>query len=183
VTGERFEIRIAGAGGQGVVHAGLMLAEAAVLSGLSATHSQVYGPESRGGTSRSDVVIADGEIGFPLADTVDVMLVLNPESWAKRRREAGSGIRMLVDSIAVGGEEHPGVEIHPIVETARLVSGGQLVAGVVGLGVLNAHTGVVDAEALREAVAARVPSRHRAMNLEALAAGGALVTGVTTGAA
>jgi 2-oxoglutarate ferredoxin oxidoreductase subunit gamma len=180
MTGNRFEVSIAGAGGQGVVTAGLMLAEAAVLSGLSATHSQVYGPQSRGGTSRSDVVIAEGEIGFPLTDTLDVMLVLNVESWAKHRGGAGGSIRMLVDAVAVGGEEAPGVEVFPIVETARLVSGGQLVAGVVALGVLHAHIPVVGMEALQQAVAGRVPSRHRTMNLEALAAGSALVTGVSS---
>lgn len=177
MIGDRFEISIAGAGGQGVVTAGLMLAEAAVLSGLSATHSQAYGPQSRGGTSRSEVVIAEGEIGFPLTDAVDVMLILNGESWAKRRGEAGGATRILVDAIALRGEEAPGVEVFPIVETARLVSGGQLVAGVVALGVLHAHMPVVGMEALQQAVAARVPSRHRAMNLEALAAGHALVTG------
>lgn len=175
----RVEIRIAGAGGQGVVTAGLMLAEAAVLSGLRSAHSQVYGPQSRGGNSRSDVVIARGELGFPLADAVDLMLVLNSESWTKGRKETGGVTRILVDSVALGEEEPPnGVEVFPIVETARLVSGGQLVSGVVALGLLQAHTPVVELEALRQAVAARVPARHRSMNMDALAAGAALVTGV-----
>jgi 2-oxoglutarate ferredoxin oxidoreductase subunit gamma len=175
VIGDRVEIRIAGSGGQGVVTAGLMLAEAAVRCGLSATHSQVYGPQSRGGTSRSDVVIAKGEIGFPLTDAVDLIVVLNGESWAKHRGEAGGATRMLVDAVAADGEDASGVEVFQIVETARLVSGGQLVAGVVALGVLHAVRPVVELEALQHAVAARVPSRHRAMNLEALAAGAELV--------
>ena len=174
MVNERFEVRIAGAGGQGVVTAGLMLAEAAVLGGLRATHSQVYGPQSRGGTSRSDVVIARGEIGFPLADSVDLMLVLNRESWERHAAEAGV-VAMLVDSVAVGGADVTGAEVYPIVETARAVSGGVLVSGVVALGLLQAHTPVVEIEALRQAVTARVPARHRAMNLEALSAGAGLV--------
>jgi 2-oxoglutarate ferredoxin oxidoreductase subunit gamma len=171
----RFEVRIAGAGGQGVVTAGLMLAEAAVLSGLRATHSQVYGPQSRGGTSRSDVVIAQGEIGFPLADSVDLMLVLNRESWERLAPVVGGAVGMLVDSVAIGGVEMPGVEVFPIVDTARLVSGGVLVSGVVALGLLQAHTPLVELGALQQAVAARVPARHRTMNLDALSAGAELL--------
>jgi Pyruvate/2-oxoacid:ferredoxin oxidoreductase gamma subunit len=63
-----------------------------------------------------------------------------------------------------------------VVDTARAISGGQLVSGVVALGVLQAHSSVVDAEALRRAVAARVPAQHREMNLDALSAGMQLVT-------
>jgi len=81
----RDEIRIAGAGGQGVVTAGRILAEAAILSGREATHSQVYGPQSRGGASRSDVVISSEAIGFPLADSIDLLVVLSPARRALRR--------------------------------------------------------------------------------------------------
>ena len=81
----RSEIRIAGAGGQGVVTAGRILAEAAILSGSNATHNQVYGPQSRGGASRSDVVIAGDEIGFPLADEIDLLIALSGEAFGPAR--------------------------------------------------------------------------------------------------
>ncbi|MFV2040054.1 MAG: 2-oxoacid:acceptor oxidoreductase family protein [Acidimicrobiales bacterium] len=171
----RNEIRIAGAGGQGVVTAGRILAEAAILCGKQATHSQVYGPQSRGGASRSDVVIADEEIGFPLADHVDLLIVLSGEAYTRYQPELGRDARLIVDTGCVPGSLGGTTVAFPIVDTARSVSGGQVATGVVALGVLQAFAEVVDAEALRQAVAARVPSKHRDMNLDALAAGMGLV--------
>jgi len=173
----RNEIRIAGAGGQGVVTAGRILAEAAILSGSDATHSQVYGPQSRGGASRSDVVIASDEIGFPLADNIDLLVVLSSEAYARYEPELSEEGRLIVDSRCAPSDLNGGAYQFAVVDTARMISGGQVVTGVVALGVLQALEGVVDADALREAVAERVPTKHREMNLEALRAGVELVTG------
>lgn len=173
----RNEIRIAGAGGQGVVTAGRILAEAAILSGREATHSQVYGPQSRGGASRSDVVIATEPIGFPLADSIDVLVVLSAEAYARYEPELDADGSLIVDDRCAPDLLKGNAAHFRVVDTARAVSGGQLVTGVVALGVLQAHTEVVDADALKEAVAARVPSQHRNMNLDALAAGMRLVGG------
>lgn len=173
----RSEIRIAGAGGQGVVTAGRILAEAAILSGSNATHTQVYGPQSRGGASRSDVVIATEEIGFPLADDIDLLVALSGEAYSRYQPELGERGRLVVDSRCAPIFLNGNSSRFPVVDTARAVSGGQLVTGVVALGVLQALAGVVDGEALRRAVAARVPARHREMNLEALRAGMQLVDG------
>ncbi len=167
----RREIRIAGAGGQGVVTAGRVLAEAAILSGSKATHSQVYGPQSRGGASRSDVVIATEAIGFPLADSIDLLIVLSAEAYAKYQPELDGEGTLIVDARCAPDSLNGDVARYRVVDTARAVSGGQLVTGVVALGVLQAHTGIVDASALEEAVAMRVPAQHRNMNLDALAEG------------
>jgi 2-oxoglutarate ferredoxin oxidoreductase subunit gamma len=171
----RSEIRIAGAGGQGVVTAGRILAEAAILSGSNATHSQVYGPQSRGGASRSDVVIATGEIGFPLADAIDLLVVLSSEAYSRYQPRLGDHGCLIVDSRCAGATGDEEVARFPVVDTARAISGGRLVTGVVALGVIQRHVGVVDADALHRAVGARVPARHRAMNLRALGAGMQLV--------
>lgn len=176
----RSEIRIAGAGGQGVVTAGRILAEAAILSGRDSTHSQVYGPQSRGGASRSDVVIATENIGFPLADSIDILVVLSAEAYSRYVPELGDDGRLIVDGRCAPDSLDGDARQFPVVDTARAISGSQLVTGVVALGVLQALEGVVDADALREAVAARVPARHQKMNLEALAAGMELVDGGST---
>ncbi len=173
----RNEIRIAGAGGQGVVTAGRILAEAAILSGSHATHSQVYGPQSRGGASRSDIVIATEPIAFPLADDIDLLFVLSSDAFDKYEPELGPDGHLLVDTRCAPESLNGSATRYPVVDTARAVSGGQLVTGVVALGVLQAHTQCVEAEALRQAVAARVPAQHTKMNLEALSAGMGLVGG------
>ena len=173
------EIRIAGAGGQGVVTAGRILAEAAILSGKMATHNQVYGPQSRGGASRSDVVIDSGEIGFPLAYDLDILIALSREACTKYQPELGANARMIVDRDCGPDVSPESAILFPVVDTARSVSGGLLATGVVALGVLQQFADFVDTEALRQAVAARVPTKFREMNLDALEAGMGLV-GVPT---
>lgn len=174
---DRNEIRIAGTGGQGIVTAGRILAEAAVLSGSNATHSQVYGPQSRGGACRSDIVIANGDVGFPLADDIDFLVALTTKAYTRYCPELRVGGYLLVDSRCDPALLDSSHLSFPIVDTARSVSANQVVIGVVSLGLIQAFTGVVDTEALRQAVAARVPPVHRLMNLQALSAGMGLVEG------
>jgi 2-oxoglutarate ferredoxin oxidoreductase subunit gamma len=159
-----------------VVTAGKILAEAAIASGLNATHSQVYGPQSRGGASRSDVVISSVPIGFPLADSIDLLIALNSEAYAKYRPELNGRADCVYDSRCEVGEDDGGSPF-PVVDTARAVSGAELVTGVVALGVLQAYADLVDADALRETVLRMVPARHKKMNLEAVNAGMEMVNG------
>jgi Pyruvate/2-oxoacid:ferredoxin oxidoreductase gamma subunit len=116
-------------------------------------------------------VIATESIGFPLADSIDLLIVLSAEAYAKYEPELGVEGSLIVDDRCAPDSLNGNAAHFPVVDTARAVSGGQLVTGVVALGVLQAHTGVVDPDALEQAVAARVPAQHRAMNLDALAAG------------
>ncbi len=167
----RSEIRIAGTGGQGVVTAGRILAEAAILSGKNATHTQVYGPQSRGGASRSDVVVSNEAIGYPLADEIGLLVVLSGEAFDRYASELGSSGRMIVDGRCAPEALDSSSTSLPVVDTARAICGGQLVTGVVALGALQAFSNVVDADSLRRAVTARVPARHLEMNMDALTAG------------
>ena len=71
----RYEVRLSGEGGQGIVLAGVILAEAAAIyDGKNATQTQVYGPESRGGASKAEVIISDEEIDYPKAMSVNLLL-------------------------------------------------------------------------------------------------------------
>ena len=167
----RVEIRLAGSGGQGIVLAGVILAEAVILAGKNAAQSQVYGPESRGGATRADVVIADGDIGFPQAQALDVLVALTQEACARYAGDLRPSGLLVADAKAV--REPPAGEWRtcplPIAETAEK-TGSLLAANVVALGALAELTCVVAAEALERAVAARVP-RQRELNLRALEAG------------
>ncbi len=178
----RSELRIAGTGGQGVVTAGRILAEAAILSGKNATHTQVYGPQSRGGASRSDVVVSNDLIGYPLADEIGLLVVLSGEAYDRYVPELGDLSRMIVDSRCTPESLNGNATSLPVVDAARAICGGQLVTGVVALGALQAFSEVVDADALRKAVSARVPARHIEMNMEALQAGMDMVGAPATAA-
>ncbi|MBU1740547.1 MAG: 2-oxoacid:acceptor oxidoreductase family protein, partial [Proteobacteria bacterium] len=77
LPGPRIEIILAGSGGQGMILAGLILAEAAGLyDGRQVAMVQNYGPEARGGTSKAEVILSDQTIDYPLCTAVDVLLAL-----------------------------------------------------------------------------------------------------------
>jgi 2-oxoglutarate ferredoxin oxidoreductase subunit gamma len=166
----RLDLRLAGAGGQGIVTAGRVLAEAVLRSGGAASHSQAYGPASRGGASRSDVVVSDAEVGFPLVQDLDALVVLTGEAYRKYRGDLAEGGILVADSDAAE-DDAAGVVVVPIVETAQRLVGSDVASGIVSLGVVSMLLDVVDHDTLEETIAARVPERLRDANLEAFAAG------------
>ncbi len=97
---QRYEIRFSGAGGQGLILAGVIMAEAAsIYDGKQAVQSQSYGPEARGGASKSEVIISDTAIDYPKATVVDALLALTQEACRQvltrpeRRRRAADRFR------------------------------------------------------------------------------------------
>jgi len=95
----RYEVRLSGSGGQGLILVGKVLAEAAAIyDGLNATQSQSYGPEARGGASRSEVIISDGDIDYPKAENIDILLALTQEACDKYIIDLKEGGVLLIDS-------------------------------------------------------------------------------------
>lgn len=96
---ERCRIIFSGSGGQGVITASIIIAEAAVLyEGLNAVQAQTYGPEARGGATRSDVVIADGDIRYPKVIQPNVLVCLNQKAYNKFSGTIRPGGLLLTDS-------------------------------------------------------------------------------------
>jgi 2-oxoglutarate ferredoxin oxidoreductase subunit gamma len=178
---KRLEIRLSGSGGQGLVLAGIILAEGAVMfDGKNAVQSQSYGPEARGGSSKSEVIIADGEIDFPKAQAVDLLLALTQEAADKYAHDMKPGGTVVVDTDLVTAP--PAGEFRvvslPVTRIARDDVGKAFVANIVALGALVALTGVISREAITQAVLRRVPKGTEALNTKALAAGFAAAEGV-----
>lgn len=172
-TDDRVELRLSGAGGQGLITAGVILSEAAVLDGLEVVQTQSYGPEARLGASRAEVIVARETIAYPQVVQPDVILCLSQDSFDKYIGDADDATLVIVDATNVevnGSTNGAGVHPFPITETAIEV-GHQVVANVVALGALNALAEVVSAQSLTEAVLRRVPDKHRDMNERALDAG------------
>jgi 2-oxoglutarate ferredoxin oxidoreductase subunit gamma len=170
----RLEIRLAGSGGQGLVLGGIILAEAAVMfDGKNAVQSQSYGPEARGGASKSEVIISGGEIDFPKALGVDILLAMNQEAAAKYSADLKPGATVVVDEDLV--ERPPSGDFRlvkiPLTRIARDEVGKAFVANIVALGAIVGITGVVSEDAITRAVLARVPKGTEDLNKKALAAG------------
>ncbi len=113
----RYEIRLAGSGGQGLILAGIILAEAAgVYDGKFVCQTQSYGPEARGGASKAEVVISDAEIDYPKAIQPDVLLAMNQKSLDAFSSDLKPGGLLLVDAdlvLEVPASRVSGPALHP----------------------------------------------------------------------
>jgi 2-oxoglutarate ferredoxin oxidoreductase subunit gamma len=171
---QRYELRFSGAGGQGLITAGIILAEAAaIIEGLHAVQSQSYGPEARGGASKSEVIIAREPIDYPKAISVDACLALTQEAADKYASDLKPGGLLLVDSDFVRRIPSGPFKTYslPIINTAKKEIGREIVANVVALGAMVALTAVVSREAGEKAVVARVPEAFIDLNRKAFNAG------------
>ncbi len=179
---ERFEVRFAGAGGQGVILAGIILGEAAVIyEGRNATQVQSYGPEARGGASKSEVVISDLEIDYPEVTSPDVIVALTQEAVDKHSFDLKRGGIIIADDFFV--RKLPEVEgkiFHlPIVKSSVNNFGTPLFANIIALGVLCALIeNIVSKASLEQAILSRVPQGTEDKNLRAFNIGYEMGKGV-----
>lgn len=170
----RYEIRLSGEGGQGLVLAGKILTEAAAIyDNKNATQSQSYGPEARGGASRSEVIISDEEIDYPKAIHIDLLLALTQESANRYSKDVKDTGILLVDSDAVKELPQGKFKIYsvPILTIAREKVGRVMVANIVALGIIIELTKIVSIEAIESAILARVPKGTEKLNLQAFKTG------------
>lgn len=170
---DRYEIRLSGSGGQGLILAGIILAEAAsILEGRNAVQTQSYGPESRGGASKSEVVISSEEIDYPKVTSPDLLLVMTQEACDKYIGDIKKeGIAILDTSLVERLPDNGKYYGVPITQIAKESVGKAITANIVALGVLTAITSVVGRESLEKAVLARVPKGTEEINRKALEAG------------
>ena len=165
------EIRICGFGGQGIILAGVILGEAATRAGFHAVQTQSYGPESRGGAARSEVVISSEPIDYPRVSDADVVVALSQEGHDKFATDITNGATLVVDGDLVEAERARSL---PFTTTAEKV-GHKIVSNMVMLGYLNALLDVVPADVLEEVALANIPEGTEDLNRRAIAAGRALL--------
>lgn len=178
----RYEVRIAGSGGQGVVLAGVVLGRAAALySGKRATQTQSYGPEARGGSCKSEVVISESPVDFPLATKLDALVVMNQESLKKYLKDLKPGGVLLADSSLIKEIPAGDYQVYPIpgTEMAEKQLNNRIVANMIMLGAFSAATSAVTRDSLERAVSDMVPQSAAEVNVEAIRAGYQYVKSLT----
>ena len=145
---------LAGFGGQGILFAGHVLAQAAVIEGLTTSWMPSYGPEMRGGTASCTVIVADRPIGSPIVDRADSMVALNQPSLARFEPLVMPGGLVILNASLIealparGDVEAVAV---PCTALAREAGDDRLVS-VVALGALIARRTVVSPESIRQAI-------------------------------
>lgn len=174
----RTEFRLSGSGGQGLLLAGIVLAEAAILDDKNAVQTQSYGPEARGGSSKAEVVISDTDIDYPKATDPDYLLALTNDAYKTYGKLHGKGLIIADSSVTLDPEIKARTIQLPILESASEKIGRKVVANIVALGVLGGISKVVKPETLEKAVLNRVPKGTEELNLQALRAGLELAAGV-----
>ncbi len=168
----RYEIRLSGSGGQGLIIAGIILAEAAgIYDGKFVCQTQSYGPEARGGASKAEVVVSDEEIDYPKAIKPDIMLAMNQKSCDAYFFDLKPNGILIVDSTFVKQLPTTRAIAIPFTQIARSKLQRELVANNVALGSLATLTSVVSLNSLEAAVLARVPPGTEDLNRKALEAG------------
>ncbi len=168
----RKECRLCGSGGQGIILAGVILAEAAgIHEGRHVTQVQDYGPAARGDSSKTDVVISDADIHYPQCGQLDLLVALSQKAYDKNKASLKEGGLLLVDSGNVTlapGETGRKISM---TEIARDKIGSPLSVNMVALGAVAALDGVAKLESLKKSLKARVPEKSMKANLAALEAG------------
>jgi len=168
----RYEIRFSGSGGQGLITAAVVFAEAVgVYDGKYVCQTQSYGPEARGGKSKAEVVISDQPIDYPKALELDLLLAMNQAACDAYFFDIKANGLLVVDSSLV--EQYPTSRIItiPFTQIAKEEIGRELVANMVALGTIGFLCGQVDLANLEKALLARVPKGTEEMNSKALQRG------------
>jgi len=184
----QLEIRLSGAGGQGLQLSAGILAEALVLEGRTVAQSQSYEPTSRGGLSRSDLVVGDETPDYPLATALDLLLILDNCAAEASTDLLKPDAVVLADTTRVPEPPRGDFALHllPLTDTARRL-GNERVANIVALGAMVALSAPCRQQSLEQAIRTRTPKGYLELNLEAMREGARLATAgeaaVTSGAA
>ncbi|MCE1246752.1 MAG: 2-oxoacid:acceptor oxidoreductase family protein [Firmicutes bacterium] len=170
---DRFDVRLAGLGGQGLLLAGLIMGEAsAVHDGKNAVQTINYAPLARGAPSRAELVISDSPIYFPEVEDADILLAMSQNAYDEFSSRVKPGGIIIIDTDNVTKfEEIPGLLKYPVSTIAKRETGRVLTGSIVGLGIISKVTGKVSADALRKAIRTRAPKGTVELNMKALEAG------------
>lgn len=181
----RNEVILSGFGGQGLILAGILLAEAAVVyEGINATQDQVYGIAARGGECCSEVIVSDqGAINYAKVNSPNIVLAMSQAAFNKYAPRVRKGGTVIIDTVFV--EDLSALEGHdckivkvPITEISKIETGKTMLANVVALGVICEYTKLIQNENMVKEILARVPKGTEEMNEKAFAGGVKAAQGV-----
>ncbi len=166
----RSEIRIVGSGGQGIILSGILLTHSIGLyEGLEVAQTQSYGPESRGGACRAEVVVSDERVDYVKVEVPDYLITLNEVSFNKFIKDTRKETIVLVDSTFVGADPsiHPNLYSIPATKMAEEQLKGY-VANMVALGAFSKINDIVTLDSMVKAVKGIVHPDFHSINIEAL---------------
>ena len=180
----RTEIRIAGFGGQGVLMCGIVIAKAASLfDNKYAVQTQSYGPEARGGASRTEVVVSDEEIDYPKIENPQIFVAMSHEALIKYIDDIQEEAILLIDPDLVYQDQIQDIITQKklqvyhskATQTAEETIGKKIVANIVMLGSFVESTGIISIDAAKESILDSVPKGTEELNMKAFEEGRKIV--------
>ncbi|MDP8206786.1 MAG: 2-oxoacid:acceptor oxidoreductase family protein [Candidatus Electryonea clarkiae] len=184
-----FEARFSAVGGQGIILAGTIIADAAFLEGLYAAGSPTYTAQVRGGPTKVDIIVDSEEILFPRTAEIDFFLSLATNSYKKFGTDLKEGAIVMIDPalVTIPDEHRELYKVYevPIIQLTSDKMGRMVYTSAVALGTMVALTDVVSEESIRKALKTRAPKGTESYNMKALSIGidyvkEMLAKGVTT---
>ena len=167
-----YQLRLSGSGGQGVITAAIIFAEAAVIQGFNAVQSQSYGPEARGGASKAEVLIDSNPIFHPHVDKPDFLLALTQKAADKYFHDLNPDGMMIIDSDLVPNPpQFKNIISLPVTNLAVEKVGKALFTNIVSLGVLVKASKFLEFDSVKQALINRVPPHTVDQNVAALELG------------
>lgn len=169
----RNEIRLSGSGGQGLITAGIILARAALYDNYRVTQSQSYGPESRGGSSRADVIISNDDIHYPEATQFDILMALTQEACDVYAYDLKDSGLLITDSGLVKNLALTVDHLYEVPFTQLTIEklGSELPTNIVSLAFLVKVSQVVSEESLAKALEYSIKPAFLELNLKAMRLG------------
>jgi len=169
----RIEVRICGLGGQGVVLAGQILGRAAVYDEKKVAQTQSYGAEARGSAAKSEVIISDNSIGFPLVRQCDILVAMSQCALDKYVKDLKENAALLVDKDLVKNIPKAKAQIHrlPATQVAETQLKSKMYANVVMLGALTKITKIISKTSMKKAIKTSVKANTEKDNLQAFEIG------------
>ena len=170
----RYEVRLSGDVGHGLIMVGKILAEAAAIyDNHNAIQSQSYGEESRGEANRSDVIISDGEIIYPKVENPDILLCLTQTAYDKYIHSLKPKGILIVDSLKISNltSKPEGTHDFPIFLMSKEQFGSETYAGIISMGLISDFLKVISPTALQQALLSRIPKGSEKLNERAFKLG------------
>jgi len=176
---KNYEIRLSGSGGQGLILAGIILARAAVIDKRKVTQTQSYGPESRGGSSRADVIISDHDIYFPEAMNFNCLMALTQEACDKYLFDLRDNGILIIDTTFVKNLALAAENTYelPFTDIAIDKLGSAISTNILSLSFLVRVTKVVKESSLEQSIRESVKPAFIDLNLKAMQLGFDLADG------
>ena len=166
----RFEVRIAGLGGQGIVTAGVMIGRAAsVFGGKNVTLAQSYGPESRGGASKVEVIVSDEKINYPRLRKPSLVAIMSQEAYQKNISDLTGDTIVIIDPDMIQEDQLNHTARTYRVPATRIAEGlgKKIVSNMVIVGAIIGLTNMVNTASVEKAIAKYTPRGTEQLNLTA----------------